>query len=93
MRVFGGASSTPGPSLHRLRIADELVARDRAHHAAAFHQVVILRARERIRLAGVDDLEAAAEPQRVRGAKRVGVEAGAGADAARARPAVARDAR
>ena len=46
--------------VHRLRIADELVERDRADHAAAFHQVVILRARERIRARRcVDELDAA----------------------------------
>ena len=74
--------------VHRLRIADQLVARDRVDHAAPFHQVVVLRAGERGRLAGVDDFEAAAEPHRVRGANQVGVEACAGPEVAGAGPSV-----
>src|SRR2546425_691067 len=65
--------------VNRLRVVHVLVSRDRAHHAAAFHQVVILRAREGILLAGVDDLDAGPVPQRVGRANRVGVEARAGA--------------
>src|SRR6202030_2727649 len=55
-----------------------------------FHQVVVLRAGERGRLAGVDDLEAAAEPDRVGGANQVGVEACTGPEVAGAGPSVSR---
>ena len=48
--------------VHGLRIADELVARDGAHEPAAFHQMVILRARERHLVAGLGDVQAAARP-------------------------------
>ena len=75
--------------MDRCRIVQVLVARRRAHEAAAVHQVVILRAGERERLAGPLDLHARAERQRVGRADRVRVEAGAGGEAAAARPAVA----
>jgi hypothetical protein len=75
--------------VHGLRVADELIARHCAHHPASFHQVVILRARERRLLAGRNDFCANAECEGVRRPDRVGVEAGARADVAGARAAVA----
>jgi hypothetical protein len=74
---------------HGSGIADELVARDRAHHPAAFHQVVVLRAGERELLAGACDLDARPERQRVGRADGVGVEPGAAGDAPAARAPVA----
>ncbi len=74
--------------VHRLRIPDELVACDRTNEIPPLHQVVILRARERICRADRHDLEAAAEIHRVRRAERVGVEASALRDAAGARSPV-----
>ena len=60
---------------------------------ASFHQMVLLRRREQVAVAGLRDLEAAAEPRGVGGAKEVGVERlGAvrgGADPAGQTPAVA----
>src|SRR5204863_9669730 len=62
----------------RFRIADVLVARRRAHHPAAFHQMVILRAGERELLDRAYDLRPGAERRRVGRPDRVRIEAGAG---------------
>ena len=67
--------------------------RDDARGMAAFHRVVVLRRGEQIPIAGLDDLEAGAEPGRVRRAQQVGVERlrflARGADASGHAPAVA----
>ena len=77
-----------GAFVDRLRIAHVLVARDRAHQAPALHQMVILRAGERIGDPRAGHLYTAAVKQRIRCADQVCVEAGAAAHVARECPAV-----
>src|SRR5947208_678750 len=74
---------------HGLWIAHELVARDGAHHAAPFHQVVVLRTSQGIALTDAGDFKTAAVPQRLGRANRIGIETGAGAKASAARATVA----
>ena len=56
------------------RLVRVLRERDHARRMPAFHGVVILGRREQIPIAGLDDLEAGAEPGRVRRAQPIGVE-------------------
>src|SRR6185436_13606302 len=74
--------------MHDLRIALELLTRDRANHPTAFHEVVVLRARQGIAIAGLRDFEAAIEPERLGCPQRPGVESRPGPDLPATRPAV-----
>src|SRR5207253_6766553 len=65
-----------------------LLQRGGADQMAVLHQVMLLRARQRISVAGLLDLQTAAEPRRGGGTQSVGVETGVRANSASRRSTI-----